>query len=101
MTFDVISLADVLEHMPFPRRALRHAHGLMPDGATLFVSMPDRESFLWRRLDAQGDNPYWGELEHVHNFGRTGLYRLLREEGFEPIQHGSASVTSPAWRSSP
>jgi hypothetical protein len=31
--------------------------------------MPDRESFLWLRLDALDDNPDWGELEHVHNFG--------------------------------
>jgi SAM-dependent methyltransferase len=84
----VVSFADVLEHMPFPREALHHAHRRMADGAALFVSMPDRESFLWKRLDALGDNPYWAELEHVHNFGRRGLYRLLREEGFEPVRHG-------------
>ena len=86
--FAVISFADVLEHMPFPRDALREAHRRLAEHGTLFVSMPDRESFLWSRLDAAGTNPYWSELEHVHNFGRRGLYRLLREEGFEPIRHG-------------
>jgi protein O-GlcNAc transferase len=86
--FEVISFADVLEHIPFPKQALREAHRLLAEGGTLFVSMPDRESFLWKRLDALGDNPYWAELEHVHNFGRSGLYRMLAEEGFEPVQHG-------------
>lgn len=86
--FDVISMADVLEHVPFPKMMLRDAHRLLADGGTLFVSMPDRESFLWKRLDALGENPYWSELEHVHNFGRTGLYRMLRATGFEPIRHG-------------
>jgi protein O-GlcNAc transferase len=86
--FDVVSLADVLEHMPFPRQALREVHRAMADQGTLLISMPDRDSFVWKRLDALGDNPYWAELEHLHNFGRSGLYRLLREEGFEPVRHG-------------
>lgn len=86
--FDVISMADVLEHMPFPRDALSRAHRLLVDGGTLFLSMPDRDAPIWKQLDAIGDNPYWTELEHLHNFGRRRLYALLREHGFEPIAHG-------------
>jgi SAM-dependent methyltransferase len=86
-TFDVLSLADVLEHVPFPRPALAQARTLLAPGGLLFVSMPNRDSFNWQALDREGRNPYWGELEHLHNFGRAGLYALLRESGFEPVQY--------------
>jgi hypothetical protein len=33
-------------------------------------------------------NPYWGEIEHYHNFGRRRLYALLEEHGFEPARYG-------------
>jgi SAM-dependent methyltransferase len=86
--FDVISMADVLEHMPFPKPALRHAWALLREGGILFLSMPNSDSFLWTLLTRQGMNPYWGEIEHYHNFGRERLYALLAECGFEPVRYG-------------
>jgi protein O-GlcNAc transferase len=88
LTFDVISMADVLEHMPFPTRALEHAHSLLRQGGLLFMSMPNSDSFLWKVLTAKRANPYWKEIEHCHNFGRKRLYSLLREYGFEPVRYG-------------
>jgi len=85
--FSAISMADVLEHMPFPREALLKARKLMAIDGALFVSMPNVDSFVWRALDIANANPYWGELEHFHNFGRESLYWLLRETGFEPISY--------------
>jgi protein O-GlcNAc transferase len=85
---DVISMADVLEHMPFPKRALEHARLLLRAGGLLFLSMPNADSFLWQFLTANGVNPYWGEIEHYHNFGRRRLYALLTECGFEPLRYG-------------
>ena len=84
---DVISMADVLEHMPFPKPALRHAHRLLREGGVLFLSMPNADSFLWQVLTRNGVNPYWSEIEHQHNFGRRRLYALLREHGFEPVRY--------------
>jgi protein O-GlcNAc transferase len=86
--FDVISMADVLEHMPFPKAALVHAHELLRPGGALFVSMPNMDSFAWQELERQKRNPYWGELEHFHNFGRGRLHALLRETSFEPRRYG-------------
>ncbi len=86
--FDVISMADVLEHMPFPRRALTHAHDLLREGGLLFLSMPNSDSFLWDTLTKNGVNPYWAELEHLHNFGRKRLFALLHEHGFTPRRCG-------------
>ena len=86
--FDVISMADVLEHMPFPKPALARAHALLEENGLLFLSMPNLDSFAWRALHVQGRNPYWTEIEHLHNFGRRRLVTLLRESGFEPCRYG-------------
>jgi 2-polyprenyl-3-methyl-5-hydroxy-6-metoxy-1,4-benzoquinol methylase len=85
--FAVISLADVLEHMPFPKHGLAAAHRLLRPDGVLFVSMPNYDCMAWRLLDASSANPYWGELEHFHNFSRARLSALLIEQGFEPVQY--------------
>ncbi len=86
--YSVVSLADVLEHMPFPRAGLASAHRLLRDGGILFVSMPAYDSPVWRYLDVHNANPYWGELEHYHNFSRERLNALLEEAGFTPLRYG-------------
>ncbi len=86
--FDVVSMADVLEHMPYPKPALVHARKLLRPGGALFLSMPNMDAFAWQELERQKKNPYWGELEHFHNFGRSRLHALLRETGFEPCRYG-------------
>lgn len=85
--FAVISLADVLEHMPFPKEGLAAAHRLLRPDGVLFVSMPNYDCMAWRLLDAGNANPYWGELEHFHNFSRARLCAVLDEEGFEPLHY--------------
>ena len=67
---------------------LRAAHRLLKPGGVLLASMPNMDSMLWRLMNASNSNPYWGELEHYHNFGRRSLYRLLQENGFRPVRYG-------------
>lgn len=85
--FQVISLADVLEHVAFPRPALERAAYLLQQRGLLFVSTPNMDTAVWRALDAQQANPYWVELEHYHCFSRIRLYALLEECGFEPLHY--------------
>jgi protein O-GlcNAc transferase len=86
--FKVISMADVLEHMPFPAKALRSARRLLKPEGVLFLSMPNMGSPVWAFHDANKANPYWYEIEHYHNFSRTRLYDLLIETGFTPARYG-------------
>jgi protein O-GlcNAc transferase len=86
--FSVISMADVLEHIPYPGPALQAVHRLMKPGGVLFVSMPNMATMIWRAMDSMNANPYWGEIEHYHNFSRQRLYALLEEHGFTPLQYG-------------
>lgn len=81
--FSVVSMADVLEHVPFPRRSLAAVNRMMRRGGALFVSMPNMDSIVWRVLDSTGTNPYWGEIEHYHNFTRARLVALLEAHGFK------------------
>jgi SAM-dependent methyltransferase len=84
--FSVVSLADVLEHMPFPKRALGAIKRLLKPDGMLFLSMPSYDCALWRKLDSENACPYWSELEHFHNFSRARLYALLEETGFKPLR---------------
>jgi ubiquinone/menaquinone biosynthesis C-methylase UbiE len=85
--FSVISMADVLEHMPFPKQGLREARRLLKPGGVMFLSMPNMDNMAWRLLHANQVNPYWGEIEHYHNFSRKRLYALLTEHGFRAEEY--------------
>jgi SAM-dependent methyltransferase len=87
-TVSVVSMGDVLEHIPYPKEALHTSHRLLDDGGVLLLSMPNFETMVWRALDMNAVNPYWGEIEHYHNFSRTRLYEVLAETGFEVLSYG-------------
>ena len=80
--FHVVSLMDVLEHLPDPRTALQRVRGWLAADGVLVLSLPDAGSSSWRLLDQAGLNPYWAEIEHHHNFTRERLIRLLADCGF-------------------
>lgn len=86
--FHVISMMDVLEHMPFPMSALQHARELLADGGLLLLSMPNADCYAWHRANRLNENPYWGEIEHYHNFGRRRLNALLRQTGLTSLRYG-------------
>jgi hypothetical protein len=82
----VVVLADILEHMPYPKALLKRIREKL-NGA-LFVSCPNMDSVSWRYLESVNNCPYWIELEHYHNFTRVRLESLLKECGFAPVNYG-------------
>jgi protein O-GlcNAc transferase len=92
--YDVITMCDVLEHLPFPCTALRAVtHALRP-GGVLTISCPNRDALAWTALNEEGLNPYWAEIEHAHNFSFRQLRELLEREGYQRM---TCSV-SPRYR---
>jgi protein O-GlcNAc transferase len=92
--FDVISMCDLLEHVPFPLPALRAVtHALRP-GGVLAISCPNRDSLVWEAWDKEDINPYWSEIEHYHNFSFRQLRELLAYHHYERV---TCSV-SPRYR---
>ncbi len=87
ISIDILSMMDVLEHMPFPLGAIRKASTLLRAGGMFVISLPELGCSSWRALDAANANPYWGEIEHHHNFSRQRLTRLLLENGFEVVDY--------------
>jgi SAM-dependent methyltransferase len=85
---DVLSMMDVLEHMPYPGLALGKAAELVRPGGILVISLPDLSCSSWRMMDAAKSNPYWMEIEHHHNFSRERLIALLGERGFGVADFG-------------
>lgn len=82
----VVVLADVLEHVPYPKALLQRISE--QSNAVLFVSCPNMDSISWKYLETVGGVMYWKELEHYHNFTRARLQSLLRECGFTPVHYG-------------
>jgi SAM-dependent methyltransferase len=83
----VLSMADVLEHLPAPRAALDKVHAMLEPDGLFYLSCPNSETSTWRLWEKANTNPYWGELEHYHNFSRTQLVRLLHEHGFDVVDY--------------
>ncbi len=83
--YSVISMCDVLEHMPYPRTALKKAKKMLEKDGVLSISLPNSDSSHWKLMGK--DNPYWIEIEHYHNFSRQSLEQLLNEEGFEMVEY--------------
>jgi SAM-dependent methyltransferase len=90
--FDVVSLSGVVDRIPYPAQTLTHIQKLLAPRGLLYVSARTSDSLLWRKLDAEDANPYWGRPERYHIFRRESLFRLLRGTGFEPCSYGASGV---------
>lgn len=81
--YDVISLFDVLEHVPYPVTMLQAAGQLLNENGVLVVSTPRMDCAMWDVLEHQASgNPYWAEVEHHHIFTHVRLLNLLRDHDF-------------------
>jgi len=77
--YDVLTLWDVLEHLPDPREELRAARALLRPGGRLYLSTIDTSSLVARLLGARWP---WLMDMHLVYFDRSNLSALLEETGF-------------------
>ena len=87
-SISVVSMMDVLEHIPYPKEVLLAMHSKMDKDGCLLISCPNSESWIWKFLTRQNQNFYLNTIEHYHNFSRTRLASLLNECGFNVIKYG-------------
>jgi SAM-dependent methyltransferase len=100
--FDVVTLWDVLEHVPDPRRTLSAAWRALRPGGLLALSLPNLES-----VEARWFGRYWAGWDaprHLALFPRDVLIRLLRETGFGDVEltaftgyHGVLALSVDFW----
>jgi glycosyltransferase involved in cell wall biosynthesis len=94
--FDVILLADVLEHLIDPLEMLREAEARLSDGGTVLVSLPNAVHWSVRLQVASGKFDYTnkGLLDrgHIRFFTRASAERLFAEAGLRVISHRTTPV---------
>lgn len=100
--FDVITLADVLEHLKEPVAVLRHLRRWLADDGRIVCSIPNvRHASVLLPLLVHGRWDYVdaGILDrtHLRFFTPASMLQGLRDAGFEPDGpvEGVASQTSP------
>jgi len=82
--FDVVTMWEVLEHLPQPGQALREAHRVLRQNGLLLMSTPNGESLqagFWRH-----HWPGWDIPRHLQIFSRGSLTHLLEDSGFVIIR---------------
>lgn len=81
-SFDVIVLADVIEHVRDPEFALRKLRSLLRPQGLLFLATPSLDSWSARVMRHR-----WMDfkLEHLTYFNRSNIQTLLLKCGFEGI----------------
>jgi 2-polyprenyl-3-methyl-5-hydroxy-6-metoxy-1,4-benzoquinol methylase len=80
--YQVLTMWDVVEHLPDPREELEAAHRLLVPGGRLFLSTIDTGSLVARVL---GSSWPWLMDMHLVYFDRTNLSALLEEAGFRVL----------------
>ena len=81
--FHVITMLDLIEHVPDPRDELAFAHERLQDRGVLAISTLDAGSLYARLMGRR-----WNQIvppEHLHYFDRRALRRLLETAGFDAI----------------
>jgi len=80
--FDLISMLDVLEHLPDPLAELRRLRGRLQPGGTLVVVAPDYGGLSRRLMGA-----HWPHFkrEHLWYFRHRTMRRILTEAGYSPV----------------
>ncbi|MSR73961.1 MAG: class I SAM-dependent methyltransferase [Planctomycetes bacterium] len=79
-TFHVLTMFDVLEHVPDPIAVLRQAHALLRPEGVLVLQTQDLSSWLPRLLGASWH--HFKQIEHIYHFNPRTLRTVLERAGF-------------------
>lgn len=95
---DAVLLADVLEHMYDPWRALVQIKPFLAPDAEVVISIPNVRNLglLSDLADGRFDYQKWGLLDitHIRFFTLDGTVRMLQETGYG-VRHVQANVDPP------
>lgn len=95
-SFDLVVLADVLEHLPDPLRVLRSVHSLLNPGARIVVSVPNVAHLSVRAQLLFGRFRYStrGILDstHLRFFTRRTVMELLTDSDFHVHQTTASAI---------
>jgi 2-polyprenyl-3-methyl-5-hydroxy-6-metoxy-1,4-benzoquinol methylase len=79
-SFDLVTLWDVIEHVPQPGAELREIHRILKPGGLLIVNYPDYSSLPARMLGKKW--PFWLSV-HLTYYTPKTIEKHLRKTGFQ------------------
>ena len=85
-SYDLVTMWDVIEHMPDPVSDVRKAHRMLRSRGLLAINTPDSGSLYARLMGRR-----WHLLvppEHLSYFNRQSISKLLKKQGFKVIEIG-------------
>ncbi|MBL8132723.1 MAG: class I SAM-dependent methyltransferase [Anaerolineae bacterium] len=85
-SFDLVSMWDVIEHVPDPKRYIEAAAQLLKPGGVLVLSTPDVRS-LPARMTGRRWVGYKLSAEHIFYFSAATLSCMLDSAGLEIVEH--------------
>ncbi|MCK5574112.1 MAG: class I SAM-dependent methyltransferase, partial [Bacteroidetes bacterium] len=84
-TFDMISMFDVLEHLPHPREYVAEIHRILKPGGTLVIETPNIKGFFVRHL-YRASSDMVKPRAHICLYAPETAQRLLEGSGFSRIR---------------
>jgi len=95
-SFDIITLIDVLEHLPNPKKVLSKIFKLLNSKGILYIKVPNgklqviKQNLLQAlRLSNKG---VFQNFCHINHFNHASLSKVLKSIGFEIIEEGYAKA---------
>lgn len=87
-SFDVITMWEVIEHLPNPIRALQHLSGFLKDNGLIVLGTPNVDSYLAMIQGKRWRN--WEPPAHLLYFSPKTMGRLFDQCNLKMIHHESA-----------
>lgn len=91
--FDLITLNQVIEHVPDPAALLRVVLDRLEPGGRIVLSFPNVSSWQRRLSGSRWIN--WHVPYHQHHFNRRSFSQLARQQGYEVVS--ARSITPNLW----
>lgn len=95
----VVTLWDVIEHVPDPRRVLERVAALVRPGGVVVMGTPNVEGLTTRRFGARALVVM--PPEHLFVAARRGLLALVASAGLEPVRTDAVDLRIRDWLGSP
>ncbi len=91
--FDLVTLNQVIEHVPSPEQLLLHLHGRLRAGGRVVLVFPNVRSIWCRLFGSRWIN--WHIPYHLHHFSRPGFVQLAERCGYRV--RSVRSITPNLW----